>query len=340
MADQTLSAFSEADLEVSEVVGDEVDSTEDTTDFGDSKAEMRASIDKYITTLNMVNKLSTFFARGGGKPMTLPNGSILDAKEMKSLYENLERVSRSLLMAKLTRKRESRKTDGSRATVGFKRPAYFTDKIINWLNDPRTTFTPQNCPGLNPGESLQSKLVILSKEQVRLVGEDGSTVDLPLGGVSTAGILSANMSLYIDTHDLKGVPDPGRLDKDGKPVIDRRYWRPDQNILDHFGDIINGPVREAIEAGNIRGRAKALALTKKDKEKNKDAKPRHFFEASVNAIPTGMSMKIFAACRDQARTTDPISAQVLANPAIADLLTQNQLLVSNAVDHNKIKNKK
>ena len=322
-----------------------VDTHTDTDDVDvpvNSKAEANERLTTLIHTIEGIQYLTRQLIKNKGAPVSLSNDEILDMNRLRDLEGKLLTIVRQTYTAR-NHKKGGKRPDVQ--NVGFKKPEAFRKIINDWLNDPRTTFTPAGFAGAVTSVQLDGTLVQQAvapntplQALITINRPDGLIIDdknFPLYGVSSPSVLSTLFMLYLDAHGLKGVKIPNG---DGTFRPDRRFWFLDQNIIDHFGDIINGEIKTAIEEQNIKDQKKyagQLAAFKKNTQngRKKGRAPREPVHLSLSCIPNGMYMKLFSRCKQDTPLAD--KKVFLSNPTVMALVRADQALVSAATEYQK-----
>lgn len=312
-------------------VNDIADQSEDNNDSAgkNGKAILKAAQDQFHTALDKLLYLDRALLKNGGRPLTGVDGVTVTSEKLKELHVKALAQIRLVFATQRGGGKGSKK--GGKGNVGFKKADIFSERPLKWLNDPRTTFNPAgfqpfitqvNADGtltkvpVAPNTPLQHLITALKNDKVEIPQADGSIKTYTLRGVSSSGIMAALFSLYLDLHDLKGVPDPSKIEN-GKPKIDRRFYHLDANLEEHFGEFFRGPIAVAMEAQNVKNKRKG--------------KP--FVVAGPTAIPNGMTMKLFSLLKDKDRSSADES--LLKHPHILAMVNADQDLISTAVTFNK-----
>jgi hypothetical protein len=284
------------------------------------KSFHRAQSVDVVNATSELFELCRLMIKNSGKPLTGSNVT-LDFKTLEQLQQDNVKALRSVFRNAFTSTRQHVKgsnPDEPKAPQGFAIPVRFSDKIIEWLNDPRTDLTPENFVYDHKtvdenGDSVVEQLQVDSLNQYLMLGSDKvfehDGIEYPLTNISTLGMITSILTLYITRKGLRGVPDP----KDPKKVI-KTFWTLDDNLNDHFGDII----------ANIR---------EQDSKKPKKIKMRkgkvvdEVVPPSDNAIPSSMVMRIASNLRDP--NASEYSA-IYKLPQIVRLVAEDQNIVSAA----------
>jgi hypothetical protein len=299
---------------------------ENTVDVkNNTKALVKAAQEKYTKGLDNIFWLSRQIGKNGGRPIVGTDGIQLSLDSIKELHANALTQLRSVFALQRGGGGKGSKGTG-KGNFGFKKVDQFTDDVINWLNDPRTTVNPATfqpfqlqpqADGTNKqipvavNTPLQQLITILRNDQVVVTMTDGKEQTFTLRGLSSAGVLGAIFSLYLEIHGLKGVPDPS-----GEGKVNRRFYRLDPNLEQHFGKYFHGEIAKAMQDHNAR--------------EAKKGKP--YVPAGPNAIPNGMTMKLFAILK----VKSPIDmSPLLKHPQIVSMINNDQELISSAVKFNK-----
>jgi hypothetical protein len=303
-----------------------MDSTTDTTSTtsGKQKTTSRDDFEEFRKLLEGLFKLYRLVVKYGPQKIQTPEGEIL--VNFDYLKDRESKVMASFKNLSSTRKRTHKTTKrapGANTNIGFKKVSYFDSRIVNWLNDPRTTITIDGFEPvvdiMNPdgtitsqkypvGTPLQKIFTCTSPDQVEF-GEE----NVKLEGICSTGTLAAFMSLYVSRFGLKGVALPGAVDEKGQEKVDYRLWRPDDNIREHFG-----PILDQIAASNV-----AKTLSKKQSP------------LPPNVFPNGAFMQLFTLLKRPEAELSPAEKAFLENEYAITRVNFDQDAISRAVKFNK-----
>lgn len=286
----------------------------------DLKSFHRAKSVEVVNAVAELFELSRMMIKNGGKPLTGSNTTI-DYKLLDQLQQDNIKCLRNVFRNAFTSTRQHSKrapTDGPKAPQGFAIPVRFSDKIVEWLNDPRTDLTPEGFiyefqTVDENGDAVVQQVEIDSLREHLTLGSDKvfehEGVEYPLTNISTLGMITSILTLYITRKGLRGVPDPENPEK-----IIKTFWTLDDNLKDHFGDIIQQiQEQEASEPKKTR--------VHKGKVVEETLPP------TENAIPSTMVMRIASHLRDPKASE---YSAIYKLPQIVELVAEDQKLVSTA----------
>lgn len=289
-----------------------------------TKEELTAKKSAYLEHVNRLNGLTKMLLKNNGKPIVVDSVTV-DTAMITRLQQEAHVHLRHLLNAKVrTPRKVAVAADGtpSSENVGFRQPGYYSQAVINWLLDPRTiAVTPANYvvdPSAPAGTPIQNFLH--GCKDLLIEG-----TNFNVNGLFSAGIISSMFSIYLDYYHLKGVS----VTYGAETKVDRRLWKPDANILQHFGAIINGPVKSGLDQKNT-DRAKKIA---DDLEAGTPQEAKKYGpEYSIEKIPLGISMKMVA-CSKSPENAKPEVKEFLTHSGIVDLINGDQAKVTALASH-------
>lgn len=313
-----------------------------------SKQDLRAKQTAVLHALDQINELNkTLLANRGAPIQALEGPLILDTKSLDALRNRFEQNLKEVFADSHGKTRSKAKAaDGAAPVVlrnvGFRAVDVFGPAVIGWLADARTTVDPvgfqpfviqdgQEVP-VPAGTPIQKLLTVMSTQTVQVQDPKDPTIvrQIPLTGISTMGILSSIMQLYLQLHNLKGVD---AFDQDGKPMRDRCYFIPDANINEHFGAVLNGEafrLKLAERTAQTKIRYEAVLAARARGQKLKWVP---MVTATPTCVPCDMVMTLMTGCKFKKDTLDALMLSLIANPSILAVVSNDQALATRAIKY-------
>jgi len=194
----------------------------------------------------------------------------------------------------------------------YDNPLFVSDAFVKWVADSRTKLGSKEIHGVYNDETLNKtlpyngqsigKVLLLTRDKnCAFEDEDGSTFEIDLYGLTSKRILNDLFHYYMNANNLKGVEIVG---KDGEKKISRSFYRPDDNMKEHFGHIYE----KIIEAERVKSKEKGTPMN-----------------VSMDVMPLNSVMTLSSEIIDKKRNAD--HKKELANPIVCDIVAIDVKLV-------------